>query len=482
MNEVQKRGRGRPRKPQQEPKEKRPRGRPRKPIDENAVIEKRPRGRPRKYEITEQKEKRPRGRPRKYEVENEIKQDLNNLQQFEIQRETEIVQNDVLNEINQEIINESIENMQKVEVEQPIQKQVEINPKTTILNAKKVAPAKHLKSEEIAETIIPEQPSISLNPDMPDDVKPNISKSHLPVIEEEPEVQAPIQKTAFTNVNKVIVVTGATSGQGFAMAKNLAGLGQTVIAVGRRPSLCRDARNEILDAYPDANIHYLVADLSLMSQVRILADEIKSKLADLGRDSIDVLIHNAGVQTNVHKVTYENHELMWATNYLAVFLLTRELQPLLDRSRDARVITITSQESQEVELDWEDIKGSVKKANDDVYHQTKLAVLMFALEYDHRYADRKDLHAYCVDPGLVNTELRTKNTSGLKRLFAKSSNRKAKTIEQGIETTMYLTLAEKLPSNVVLYANKKATEPCRYALDPRNRSALWRYTELDLQN
>ena len=356
-----------------------------------------------------------------------------------------------------------------------------LEQKTTIFKNKvsNIYPAKHLQEGDVQGGM-----KVAYNePKMESTLttqKLNISTPHRPVQPVQKVINEPIYKTAFSGTDKVVVVTGATSGLGFAMARELAKLGQTVIAVGRRPSFCRDARNEILSEFPNAKIYYLVADMSLMSQVRILADEIKKKLAEIGRDAIDVLIHNAGVQTNMHKITYENHEYMWATNYLSVFLLTRELQPLLDKSKDARVITTTNSQNYKTKLNWADIRGVAEKANDDVYNQTKLADLMFALEYDHRYSNRDDLHAYCVDPGLVNTELRTKNTSGIKKLFQKHLQNKGKSVEQGIETTIYLAMAEKLPSNVVLYANKKPTEPSKYALDPRNRAALWRYSELEL--
>lgn len=341
-------------------------------------------------------------------------------------------------------------------------------------------PAKHLKSEQV---LTYEQKEQALQAVFAPEAeqKLNISVPNKPFADVNRKSK-PIVKTKNTNRTKVVVVTGATSGLGLAMAKNLAGLGQVVIGIGRRPSACRDARNEILSVYPNTNVHYLVADLSLMGQVRILADEIKQKVYDLGYDVIDVLIHNAGIQTNVHKVTYENNEVMWATNYLAAFLLTKELQPLLDASRDARVILTTSDGARKAKLDWQNIRSLTPKSNDDVYHQTKLADLMFALEYDHKYADRGDLHAYCVNPGRVNTELRTKNTSGIKKIFSKFGKHKAKSIEQGIETTMYLCLAERLPKNMVFYENKKPAEPSKFAIDPRNRKALWRYTELELQD
>ena len=521
---TQKKGRGRPRKYpiDTEPKEKRPRGRPRKPVDpEKANLPKRPRGRPRKEGVEKPQIKRPRGRPRKQPIFADV-QELNEVKTLSSPRATEIIENnEKLNEptLNQGIPakfedltadfnsettqnqdnakNETIEiSAPKTETEKVAvidftsededeisasksASRIALEQKASVFKDKdkseKLYPAKHVIDEDVQGGM-----QIAYNKPLIAEQKPNISTPHTPLKTEQPVINKPIYKTAFAGTDKVIVVTGATSGLGFAMARELAGLGQTVIAVGRRPSLCRDARNEILSDYPDAKIYYLVADMSLMSQVRILADEIKKKLAEIGRDCIDVLIHNAGVQTNIHKVTYENHEYMWATNYLSVFLLTHELQPLLDKSKDARVITTTNSKYYKTKLNWADIRGKTEKSNDAVYNQTKLADLMFALEYDHRYSNRNDLHAYCVDPGLVNTELRTKNTRGIKKAFLKHLQNKGKSIEQGIETTIYLAMAEKLPANVVLYSNKKPTEPSKYALDPRNRSALWRYSELEL--
>lgn len=520
---LQKKGRGRPRKypVDTEPKEKRPRGRPRKPVDpEKANLPKRPRGRPRKEGVVEPKEKRPRGRPRKQPIFADT-QELNEIKNLSSSRVTEIIDDEkelIKNAKNQDLTaknnninaeNKDLTTQNKVEIdnhslansmpkvaetsvsvidftsddEEEISAskstaRIALEQKASIFknknNNEKLYPAKHAVEEDVQGGM-----QIAYNKPLVD-TKPNISTPHTPLKTEQPIINKPIYKTAFAGTDKVVVVTGATSGLGFAMARELAKLGQTVIAVGRRPSLCRDARNEILSDYPDAKIYYLVADMSLMSQVRILADEIKKKLNEIGRDCIDVLIHNAGVQTNIHKITYENHEYMWATNYLSVFLLTHELQPLLDKSKDARVITTTNSKYYKTKLNWADIRGKTEKSNDAVYNQTKLADLMFALEYDHRYSNRNDLHAYCVDPGLVNTELRTKNTRGIKKAFLKHLQNKGKSIEQGIETTIYLAMAEKLPANVVLYSNKKPTEPSKYALDPRNRSALWRYSELEL--
>ncbi len=505
MEEVIKRKRGRPRKYpiSTEPKVKRPRGRPRKEVDETELQkEKRPRGRPRKYDASElaNKVKRPRGRPRKNQ-ENELSNEQEALrpvtleEPVDYQNATKSIDLSGAEELFEDepvALDEGeyadkyddydpalIDNVDAIEPREKRSIKDTVEPKIA-LKSNEIIPAKHFKSEpmltyeeknrEVLETFAPEEEKL------------NISTPHAPLEDVAEHKEKPIIKTKNTTGTKVVLITGATSGLGLAMAKNMAGLGQVVLAVGRRPSACRDAREEILAEYPDANIHFLVADLSLMGQVRILADEIKQKVYELGYDAIDVLIHNAGIQTNIHKVTYENHEIMWATNYLSAFLLTREVQPLLDASRNARVILTTNDAAKKTKLDWRNIRALTAKSDEEVYNQTKLADLMFALEYEHKYSNRDDLHAYCVNPGRVNTDLRSKNSRGWQKFLSKFGKKKAKSIQQGIETTMYLALAERLPKNTVLYENKKPSEPSRFALDPRNRSALWRYTELELNN
>lgn len=481
MEETKKKGRGRPRKYPIDtaPKEKRPRGRPRKyPVKtEDLNKEKRPRGRPRKYPVTENHQTR----NTQYFEDNEIKHiSSTSFEDAERLFDDDEMFLDSTSYDDEVVADDLVENVEAIE---PVEKRSIHDVKSPkIVKKSKAIPAKHLKSEPIVPYTEQVREYGRVFAPVMETKELNISRPHSPINSGKTRAQQPLRKTKYNGKQKIVVVTGATSGLGLAMAKNLAKLGQIVLAVGRRPSACRDARNEILAECPEAKLYFFVADLSLMGQVRILADEIKQKLFEIERDSIDVLIHNAGVQTNIHKVTYENHEIMWATNYLSAFLLTQELQPLLDASRDARVITVTNDSASKTKIDWKNVRALTPKSDDDIYNQTKLADLMFALEYDHKYAFRDDLHAYCVNPGKVATDLRTKNAKGFKALLAKWGRNKGKSIEQGIETAMYLCLVERLPRNVVLYQNKKPAEPSKFASDPRNRIALWRYTELELQN
>ena len=497
-----KRPRGRPKKEVVETGVKRPRGRPRKQITETEPKEKRARGRPRKYpEKTEVLgTPRPRGRPRKTPVETEqVKRPRGRPKKdgtspvSVIEQDTAVTKN-VLeqNAENREVYTpitstpytaDAIKTEIKAEVDEDLQKgesYLKLQHKTAgIINSNVLSPlvpAKHL-SENMLDTQ-PTPPAITTPPL----VKMNISRPKTPVRAPE-KAQEKITRKASPMPNQVIVVTGATNGMGFAMTKQLALAGHIVIAVGRKPGLSRDALNEILDEYPDANVHYLIADLSLMSQVRILADEIKEKVASLGRECVDVLIHNAAEDLEEHKITYENHEYMWATNYLSVVLLTELLQPLLDRSRNAKVITFTTKRAaRSTKLNWKYLRDRSGKFVNKIYEQTKLADLMFALEYDHKHADRDDIHAYSVDPGNVNTTLRTRNASGIRHWHFNFWRKKGKTVEEGIKTAVYLALSTNLPSHTVLYRDMKPIEPSKFALDHENREALARLTAIELRD
>ena len=90
---------------------------------------------------------------------------------------------------------------------------------------------------------------------------------------------------------KTVVISGATSGIGLATAKEMAGYGAFVIGVGRSEQRCRLAEEEIRKSHVNAKITYIVADLSLLREVRKLSERIKEIVHNEGKDCIDVLIN-----------------------------------------------------------------------------------------------------------------------------------------------------------------------------------------------
>ncbi|MBK9090531.1 MAG: SDR family NAD(P)-dependent oxidoreductase [Holophagales bacterium] len=136
---------------------------------------------------------------------------------------------------------------------------------------------------------------------------------------------------------RTAVVTGATSGLGREAAAGLARLGARVVLVGRDRRKTARARDEIRAATGNDDLGVEVADLSLLSDVRGLAERLLAK-----EKALHVLVNNAGVLENERRTTPEGHEISLATNLLAPYVLTRRLLPRLVESSPARVINVVS--------------------------------------------------------------------------------------------------------------------------------------------
>lgn len=285
-----------------------------------------------------------------------------------------------------------------------------------------------------------------------------------------------VQKPQITE-KKVIVLTGATSGMGLRILENLAIDGHTVIAVGRDPAQSRDALQMARARNSEANIMFCLADLSVMSQVRILAQDIIDKLKKQKINHIDVIYHNAAQMTQEVEHTYEGHEVQWATNYLSVVLLTELLHPYLKKSKDARIIVVTNQPSKKQKLDLRELQSS--KNAQKLYEFSKLADLMYAMQYNEEFNDT-NVRAFAVYPGNVQTNIGQKHLSRFRRWLDRLKRKKALTINEGVRTSMYLITAPHLPAKVVLYYNYRPIMPSDWALNPFNRERLWRATRTKL--
>ncbi len=281
------------------------------------------------------------------------------------------------------------------------------------------------------------------------------------------------QSSVYKSDKKVVLLTGATSGMGLEILKDLALKPYVVLAVGRDPAACKQAMDSIDKKELKANIIFCLADLSVMSQVNNLAQDIKQKLEKINLKHIDVIYFNAAQFTPEISHTYERHEVQWATNYLSVVLLTDLLLPNLKLSTGARIITVTNNPTKHQKLDFTQIQNAKDPVK--MYNYSKLACLMFAMQFNEEYKDT-NICAYSVYPGFVNSRLGALQTKGIKGFFAKLKLKKATNIIDAIQTSLYLICAPHLPAKVVLYYNYRPIMPPSYALSPFNRQRLWRAT------
>lgn len=209
---------------------------------------------------------------------------------------------------------------------------------------------------------------------------------------------------------KTIVITGATSGIGFAVSKLLASHGHHLICIGRTTENCDIAKQKILKEFPDANITYFFGDLMQQSEVNKISSEIIAYLDEYS-DSLDVLINNAGCVRSWYTTTENGYEQQFALNHLAAFLLTFRLLPYLKKS-NGKVIMTGSGSHKMMKIHWKDIMFSKKYNPLLAYKQSKLCNILFAYEFNRLFYNN-GIKAFVVDPGLVNTDIGNKQTGGI---------------------------------------------------------------------
>lgn len=177
--------------------------------------------------------------------------------------------------------------------------------------------------------------------------------------------------------NQVILVTGATDGLGKQVAHNLALRGASVLFHGRNREKGEAALEEIRDRTGNQKLLYYNSDLSSLDEVRRLSEQIQADQARL-----DVLINNAGIGTGMRRARREKsrdgYELRFAVNYLATFLLTHRLLPLLRQSATARIINVASIGQHPIEFENEMLEDGYDGFR--AYRQSKLAQVMFTFD------------------------------------------------------------------------------------------------------
>lgn len=252
---------------------------------------------------------------------------------------------------------------------------------------------------------------------------------------------------------KTAVITGATSGIGYAAAKALLERGWRVIGVGRTKEHSDEALAELKKAVPGAEIAFVYADLAQQSSVHRVADELCSMLDEYG-GGLDAFISNAGGVRNWYTTTEQGYELQFALNYLAGFLLTHRLLKYL-KAAGGKVILTGSNSHKHAKMRWNDIMLEKRYNPLSAYKQSKYAQMLFACEFN-RWFNKEGVRAYVVDPGLVNTGIGSKQTGGITKVFWELQRRRG-TMPEAVAQT-YVYLCESDPAG--LYFRDKCV--CRY--------------------
>lgn len=279
---------------------------------------------------------------------------------------------------------------------------------------------------------------------------------------------------AYSLAGKTALVTGASGGIGLVTARELARRGARVIIVARNPDKLERARTAILFAAPQAQLDVRVCDLSVLAQVRQLAQEITRDYAQL-----DILVNNAGIMPGPLTLTTEGHELSWATNHLSVFALTQLLLPLLSAAETGRIVTVASEAHWlgEIELLQEARNAPENYSWLTAYADSKLANILFTNELAYRL-ELTNVTANCLHPGMVDTGLVHAGSSwGMKALWWPAKPFMVSP-ERGAQTTLYLATSPEVARVSGRYF--KNSRPGRSSARAQNRTdaaRLWRISE-----
>lgn len=205
--------------------------------------------------------------------------------------------------------------------------------------------------------------------------------------------------------NKVAIVTGAATGIGMHTVNQLARLGATVVLAARGSQQRLDAAVKLASegVSGPGRVVAMQLDLSSFKSIHAFAAEFKSKFSKL-----HLLVNNAGVMQCPYALTEDGLEMQIGTNHFGHFLLTHLLlDSLIAAGRhNARVVNVSSlAHSLESRLTYPQ-QNNPKTYNRSVaYSDSKLANVLFTVEFERRYGEALGIHAYSLHPGFVHTEL-----------------------------------------------------------------------------
>ncbi len=258
--------------------------------------------------------------------------------------------------------------------------------------------------------------------------------------------------------NRTVLVTGATDGLGLAVARRLAAEGAVVLVHGRDPEKLERTITE-LRADGATEPHGYLADLSALDQVRELARNVAAD-----RESLDVLVNNAGIALGERATNDADHELVFAVNYLSHFLLTVELLPPLRAGERSRIVNVSS--LGQAPIDFDDVMLERGWTGSRSYSQSKLAQILFTIELAERLGDSPTVTA--LHPA---TYMDT-------NMVRQSGRQPLSTVNEGMEATVRLAIGDEVEGLTGAFFNGSEEAGAEaQAYDPEARRRLWQLSE-----
>lgn len=263
---------------------------------------------------------------------------------------------------------------------------------------------------------------------------------------------------------KIALVTGGTDGIGREVVWQLAREGiKALFIVGRSATKATILQQQLAMQFPALQVTFWAADLSLLQEVQRIANILRGQ-------PLDLVIHSAGVMLRRRTLTAQGLETVFAVQYLARFLLIRELLPTL--AANARIVNISAGGETKKPLDFDNLQGEKFYSGVWALQHESIANDLQMLEWQTRYPQ---FGFYCYGPGFVRTTL-LRDMPWLLRTFSSTFGQFiAISPEQAAAEVVHLLTGNR--SGGLYKRGLKPNPPTAFAANPLNRQRLWAISE-----
>jgi NAD(P)-dependent dehydrogenase (short-subunit alcohol dehydrogenase family) len=267
--------------------------------------------------------------------------------------------------------------------------------------------------------------------------------------------------------DKVVVITGGTSGIGQVAAEKLAEMGARIVLVARDKSRAESTLSRLRQFGPGVKHSVHFADVSIIGDVRKVAREIAA-----AEPRIDVLLNNAGAMFYDRQITADGLERTFATNHMSYFVLTLALRERLAAAAPSRVVNTSSDAHRRAKLDFDDLQCEKDYKAFTAYGRSKLSNILFTRELARKF-EGTGVTANSLHPGFVDTRFAEGGHGALYYAF-RVAKKFALTPEKGAETIIYLASSPDVAGVTGEYFAKCArATPTNEAQDDDAARRLW---------